>query len=397
MATDFNGPHKADRQLDASLSFDFDSLMQAAESKLEERAAAKASKGSKAASRSKATSQPKGESDYARKKRREPDVLFSAANAVESEKDSLRISKLVSSIMPEEAAEVGLAANDSNQNNDQDLDIKSDIVVDAETSKLGKQLGSRKPKNGKSKESKTKNDERPLKVVLGAANPELPPPPIEDKRISGDMTNEEEEIGKRVVIVLRYQSNKMFGEHLKTMGIKYTPEQLRKKSMQDLDGIINQIRLICRSKSAAFDLSGLVFTGTSMFENVVTARTKYNIRGYTENLKADEDFVEALELYKLEKMSFINMSTEVRIMKGLALNLVGTYSLNMQREKADIYKNQMAQMGKTGFDDKDFQIDAPANKADLPANKADDKANNEKSKTRKNQRDKFGVSADLLN
>jgi hypothetical protein len=85
----------------------------------------------------------------------------------------------------------------------------------------------------------------------------------------------------------------------------------------------------------------MLFGGTQIVENVVTARTKYNMRGYTQLLKSDESFLESWELIKIERLSFAKMSPEMRFLYGLTAN--GLAVININRAMDDAKSKQQSQ------------------------------------------------------
>lgn len=256
----------------------------------------------------------KPETEYAKKKRRTPDIKYTAETL--DGIDENNILDKINRVMNEP-------------------DIKSDIVVDAETAKP---LSTDKP--GKAaKTDKANKPEKADKAERTARFDTMNKAEISSKpetQIAHDPSDDEEEHSKRCLIIQRYQINPVFGTYLKQLGINYKLEQLTKKSNDELDKIINNIRVMCRCKSSTIDVKSIVYYGTEVTEGLVSSKTRFNISGWTGLLKADEDFNEALELYQLEKMSFINMSPEVRIMKGLAMNCVAAYGLNAMKNSSGI-------------------------------------------------------------
>jgi hypothetical protein len=103
-----------------------------------------------------------------------------------------------------------------------------------------------------------------------------------------DHNPEEEDIehSKRALVIMNYQNNKFFGDYLKSFKLHYTLEQLNKKSIQDLDRIITQIRTLCNNKASESSLDHMLFGATTFIEHTISNRSAYNLRGWTNLLQA---------------------------------------------------------------------------------------------------------------
>jgi len=201
-----------------------------------------------------------------------------------------------------------------------DLEILHDILVEADVEQ--------KPVFPLEKSASKKGSKRKVKL------PELMEEPTKVE-LKHEATDDDTEHSKRIIVIMNYMNNKIFGEYLrKDFSIKYTVEQLNKKKIKDLDKIITQIRTICNSKSSDQGLDAALFTATSVVENTVSTRTQYNMRGWTQLLQNDQQFIEAWNLIKLERLSFARMSPEVKFAWCLATNAMGVITLNKQLEHA---------------------------------------------------------------
>ncbi len=150
--------------------------------------------------------------------------------------------------------------------------------------------------------------------------------------VEHEITVDDTELNKKIIVIHHYQNSTIFGPYLKEMGISYSTDQLNKKNSKQLDKIISQVRVICQNKQNTSSLDAMLFGGTSMMENTISAKTKYNMKGYTEMLKHDNGFLEAWELIKIERLSFARMSPEIRFAYGLGQRPNRQYPNSKTRE-----------------------------------------------------------------
>lgn len=237
------------------------------------------------------------ESKYQKKARKEPTVKFHEENLAI---DMTSIERTLGNLLDNEA----------------DL-LENDTAPAAETKEEAKQSKAKPTKQKSASSSKSKAAvKEPIEVKL-------------------DHTPEEEDVehSKRALVILNYQNNKYFGDYLKSFKLHYTLEQLNKKSVQDLDRIITQIRTLCNNKASEGSLDHMLFGATTFVEHTVSNRTAYNMRGWTNLLQADETFMESWNLIKLERMSFARMSPEARFAMSMVKNAMAAVALNQQLDQ----------------------------------------------------------------
>lgn len=222
-------------------------------------------------------------------------------------------------------------------------DITQDILVEPETP-----AQTTAKTSAKTTKSKAKAPAKPKKKAesTSAVDPDSSVPTVQntdESKLNHEVSEDDVALNKRIMTIHHYQNSAIFGPHLKSLGVKYTTEQLNKKDMKGLDKIISQIRVMCSSKQNTSALDSMLFGGTQMVENIVSSRSKYDLHGWTMMLKQDQNFLEAWELIKIERLSFARMTPEVQFAYSLAVNALAVVNIN----KAMAVKNGLPQAQQT--------------------------------------------------
>ena len=106
---------------------------------------------------------------------------------------------------------------------------------------------------------------------------------------------------KLIMKILKYQSNKRFGEKIKKdLGLKYTRQQLLKCSYENLESILFRIRNYLNTRNMDAIYEHIARFSSKGYEELITG-LGYNIQGFSELLLTNTSFWDNLERYKVER------------------------------------------------------------------------------------------------
>lgn len=114
-----------------------------------------------------------------------------------------------------------------------------------------------------------------------------------------DFTKTDKE--KLILKILKYQSNKRFGERIKkNLGIKYTRAQLIKNNQESLESILFRIRNYLNSQNLDAVFEHMAQFSAKGYEDLVCG-IGYDISGFSSILLQNPSFWDNLERYKIER------------------------------------------------------------------------------------------------
>lgn len=168
-------------------------------------------------------------------------------------------------------------------------------------------------------------------VIIDKPQPQKKPPKSKPKSKKTKVNNKESK-EKQVLIykILKYQDNLRFCHVVRDkLKIKYTNEQLQKKSNKDLEDILNRIRINLDNKNLDEFYNGILKMTTSTLENVVTPF--YNIDGFSEMLLEDEQFLDSYERLKIEN-ELPNIPPSLQMMMIISRCVVICHTMNKYKK-----------------------------------------------------------------
>lgn len=135
------------------------------------------------------------------------------------------------------------------------------------------------------------------------------------------------------IIISRYHGSKRFHEHLKSIGMLKTPAQLDKMSNDQLADYIRALNLAIDNKSANRFIDTVVHNGLKISEH--TLHRVYCVDGLTSALEHDDDWLDALECFKLEHQDIVHVSPAARlgiiaVQTAIKVHTVGEYLRSKQ-------------------------------------------------------------------
>lgn len=128
-----------------------------------------------------------------------------------------------------------------------------------------------------------------------------------------------EELKKHQELILqisRYCSSARFGEYLKDCGFVYTPATLKGKTVAELEMIMNRIRASMGSYNITKFWNETVIGGVKIVEGVIVStplRAKCNIKGLSDALGQNAEFLDALEMLQLENQNITYLPLPMRM------------------------------------------------------------------------------------
>lgn len=133
-----------------------------------------------------------------------------------------------------------------------------------------------------------------------SANNDHKEPPV----IGGiDHGNEEIKKENLCLQIMRYLQSQRFGQYLKNNGFRYTPDKLRKKKLEELEGILNKMRFSISCRNTSNFWKDATLTSVKIAEPFVSAYADFNIKGLSSVLQHNDEFLDLIEQIQLENQS----------------------------------------------------------------------------------------------
>lgn len=149
-----------------------------------------------------------------------------------------------------------------------------------------------------------------------------------------DSKEEDEEIQKRIMVINRYKNSTRFSEYLKDQGFKFTA--LNKKSLDELDSLVNKIRFTVNNKDDPNLLNDDLFKQLfAMIETTITqkSRGKVDLSGMTSILFEDQTFLDDIERFRLEYLGFANIDYRARMVMTIISTALRVSGINAYNKK----------------------------------------------------------------
>jgi hypothetical protein len=155
------------------------------------------------------------------------------------------------------------------------------------------------------------------------------------KTMKGDVDNVKVH-QEHCLMLSRYGSSPRFGEYLKSLSFVLTPIKLRKLKLEQLEELLERVRTSVANKTVSDIWNNSITSGLGMIENVCTM-TRLNdtikLKGLTEMLKEDENFLDLLEELKLNNQNLAYVSPYTRLAYTLLSSIFHVHGLNTMLDK----------------------------------------------------------------
>jgi hypothetical protein len=117
---------------------------------------------------------------------------------------------------------------------------------------------------------------------------------------------------KRLMIISRYKNSKRFGSWLKTQGFEFNTKQLKDKSLDELENMINDIRFCISTKNTNNMYETGATKGVIVLENML--RPVYKVDGLSQVLSSDPMYLDLIEELLLERANYVYVKPEYRLL-----------------------------------------------------------------------------------
>lgn len=138
------------------------------------------------------------------------------------------------------------------------------------------------------------------------------------------------------LMLSRYGTSPRFGSYLKSLTFELTPAKLKKLTVDKLEDMLERVRVSVANKTVSDIWTSSIMAGVAMVENVC-ANTKLNdkikLRGLSEALSEDENFLDLLEELKLNNQNLSYVSPYTRLTYTLLTSVMRVHGLNTMLDK----------------------------------------------------------------
>ena len=172
---------------------------------------------------------------------------------------------------------------------------------------------------------------------------------------------EEPERQKLIHIIQKYQASERFGKIVRSdLKITYTSESLSKKSIPQLESILNKIRMHLDNKNLNKIYDSALFTSTALIEKM-SKPAGVNVDGFNSLLMQNEEFLNCWERFKCESI-MPTVPSHVQMIFILGQTYFMAYAINksentkQSKETQDVLDEVMNEIEQeTDKQDKDEQ------------------------------------------
>ena len=173
-------------------------------------------------------------------------------------------------------------------------------------------------------------------TLPGGVKVSVPREPAPPKDIAKYLQNPEDiRTNQRLRIALgRYNTSPIFAQHLVSCGFQLNPSSLKSLDNDELDELLQRVRVTCQSMNSSDSLERMIFAATSMLEHASQQNPKIksvcDLRGFTQALQGSAQVKQSIELVRLENGDMLQLPPLIGLIVALAqtaasVNLVNRY------------------------------------------------------------------------
>ena len=173
-------------------------------------------------------------------------------------------------------------------------------------------------------------------TLPGGVKVSVPREPAPPKDIAKYLQNPEDiRTNQRLRIALgRYNTSPIFAQHLVSCGFQLNPSSLKSLDNDELDELLQRVRVTCQSMNSSDSLERMIFAATSMLEHASQQNPKIksvcDLRGFTQALQGSAQVKQSIELVRLENGDLLQLPPVIGLIVALAqtaasVNLVNRY------------------------------------------------------------------------
>lgn len=156
-----------------------------------------------------------------------------------------------------------------------------------------------------------------------------------EKSSSSNQTAKEKQ--SLIMIIRRYQENPRFKDFVsKNIGIKETYNSLNKKSIPQLQDLLERIRVQLDNRNVDKIYDSLAKSSSQVYETVLS--DFYDIDGFTDNLFSQENFLDCLEKIKIET-NLPHIPPYVQMGYIVLQTTILTHEVNKMKRKSNVMES----------------------------------------------------------
>lgn len=137
------------------------------------------------------------------------------------------------------------------------------------------------------------NGSESTQVIVDVLRPEKP-----SKQETTD--NDPERRASLILNLEMYTSNEILGKHLRRAGFEKTEGELKKMTVTELEYELKRVEILLNNKNNSNVANGVLKGGIQMLENIVSSKTKLQIKGLADSCFSNENWLFLLEKVKMK-------------------------------------------------------------------------------------------------
>jgi hypothetical protein len=147
-----------------------------------------------------------------------------------------------------------------------------------------------------------------------------------------------------IIHLSRYYTSKRFSEYLRTMGFNLNSTHLKKLSVTELEELLQRIQTSVEHKTQGNLWGDMALGGIQTVETIATSvpkiSEKVKLRGLTDALRQDDQFLDLIEQLELSHSNFTHVRPEIRLMYSITSSAMRVHAINSFMEKRGEMINQ---------------------------------------------------------
>ena len=140
-----------------------------------------------------------------------------------------------------------------------------------------------------------------------------------------------------IIHLSRYNTSKRFADYIKTMGFNLSPASLKKQTSDELEELLQRVQTSVEHKTQGNlwgDMAlGAIQTVETISVSVPRISQKVKLRGLTDALKQDDQFLDLIEQLELSHSNFTHVRPEIRLIYSVASSAMRVHAINSFLEK----------------------------------------------------------------
>lgn len=173
------------------------------------------------------------------------------------------------------------------------------------------------------------------------------------EELDADAEKEAQKKQSLLLVLHHYAENKRFAEYLKQVAPKELySKNLSKKSIEELEEIVVRVRFCVNNKNGG-PISDAAIKGVFAYAEMAATRVSRGrvlLQGTTEQLWADEEFLDLLEQLKLEYLNFAKLDPKLQISLIIARTAFAVNGINQHNREMKRREQEVAAVGRPNYE-----------------------------------------------